>query len=135
MRIVADTNLLIASLFWDRAPSIIVTKALQGEIQIIISPGILAELRNVLQNPKEKFKLGEQETDDVIHSILGLSQIIKPLMDVKVSRDPTDDHILACAQSANADMIITSDKDLLVLKNFQGIPIKKPEEFLADYND
>lgn len=41
----------------------------------------------------------------------------------KVSRDPDDDQVLACALAAQADLIVSGDADLLDLKSFQGIPI------------
>ena len=52
--------------------------------------------------------------------------LIKP-----ITRDPKDDHVLACAIYAGADYIITRDNDLLVLKEYNGIKIVKPEEFLV----
>ncbi len=38
-------------------------------------------------------------------------------------RDPNDLAVLACAVSAEADVIITGDKDLLALNPFEDIPI------------
>lgn len=40
-----------------------------------------------------------------------------------VCRDPDDDAILACAVAAKADLIVSGDKDLLVLQSHAGIPI------------
>ncbi len=41
----------------------------------------------------------------------------------QVARDPDDDAVLACALAARADLVVSGDKDLLVLKAFRGIPI------------
>ena len=41
----------------------------------------------------------------------------------QVSRDADDDAVLACALAAQADLIVSGDADLLVLKQFQGIRI------------
>ncbi|MDO8414446.1 MAG: putative toxin-antitoxin system toxin component, PIN family [Gallionellaceae bacterium] len=41
----------------------------------------------------------------------------------QVSRDADDDAVLACALAAQADLIVSGDADLLVLKQFQGMPI------------
>ena len=46
-------------------------------------------------------------------------------------RDPDDVHVLACAVSAEADLIVTGDHDLLTLRAFQGIPIVDAAETLA----
>jgi predicted nucleic acid-binding protein len=45
-------------------------------------------------------------------------------------RDPDDDEVLATAVCAGADIILTGDADLLVLKSFQGIDILSPRQFV-----
>ena len=40
-----------------------------------------------------------------------------------VSRDPDDDHVLACALAARTDFIVSGDKDLLVLGRYETVPI------------
>jgi putative PIN family toxin of toxin-antitoxin system len=51
--------------------------------------------------------------------------------EVKVCRDIKDDKLLALALDGYADLIVTGDKDLLVLNPFEGIPIITPMEYLA----
>jgi len=46
-------------------------------------------------------------------------------------RDIKDNKVLELAVSGNADLILTGDKDLLVLHPFRGIPILNPLQFLA----
>lgn len=46
----------------------------------------------------------------------------------QVSRDADDDQVLACALAARADLIVSGDDDLLILKAFQGIRIVSPAE-------
>ena len=43
-----------------------------------------------------------------------------------VVRDPDDNKVLECAFEARADLIITADKDLLALKEFNSIKIIHP---------
>jgi len=47
-----------------------------------------------------------------------------------VADDPADDLVLACALEGNADFIISGDKHLLNLRNYQGIKMVTPAEFL-----
>jgi len=47
-------------------------------------------------------------------------------------RDPDDDNILTAAISRKCDSIITGDKDLLVLKQHEGINIFNPRDFLMN---
>jgi hypothetical protein len=45
-------------------------------------------------------------------------------------RDPKDDFILECAQTGNADLLVTGDKDLLTLKSFGATEIVTPRQYL-----
>ncbi len=130
MRIVADTNLLIASIFWSGAPYQIVQRALDGKLEIVTSQEILQEVRKVLRDPKEGFQLSEQEIDDIIHCILLYATLIPLTTIIPVARDVKDNHILACALVAKADYIVTRDTDLLDLTEYQGMKIITPEECL-----
>ena len=56
---------------------------------------------------------------------------MQPAAVPKVSRDPDDDHVLACAVSAKADRIVSGDNDLLTLKQHRGIAILTPAPALA----
>lgn len=47
-----------------------------------------------------------------------------------VVRDPNDDMVVACALEADADYIVTRDKDLLSLGTYEGIRIVTPRQFL-----
>lgn len=127
MRIVADTNLLIASIFWNGAPYRIVQKTLSGSIEIFTSPEILNEVRKVLV---EEFSLSEQEVDDITSGILTFAKVIDPLIQLDVvKRDPNDNHIIAAAITAKAEYIVTRDNDLLELKKYKSIKITTPDDF------
>jgi len=46
-----------------------------------------------------------------------------------VANDPDDDHVLACALAAQADLIVSGDRHLLGLGgNYQGIAIVTPAQ-------
>jgi uncharacterized protein len=60
----------------------------------------------------------------LVMSYSALCEIVSPApLAQPVCRDPDDDAILACAKAANANLIVSGDKDLLVLGTFEGIPI------------
>lgn len=48
-------------------------------------------------------------------------------------RDKRDDVFLALCRAARADILVSSDHDLLVLHPWQGIQILKPAQFLAEF--
>ena len=49
---------------------------------------------------------------------------------VSVCRDPGDNMVLECAERARADLIVTGDKDLLVLRSYKSTSIVTPAEYL-----
>jgi predicted nucleic acid-binding protein len=57
-----------------------------------------------------------------------LTEIITPdaLPAPVIERDPDDDHVLACAVCAKAQLIVSGDSHLLDLRVYQGIPSALP---------
>ena len=130
MRVVVDTNIIISSIFWGGAPYEIIRLGLDGKIEICSSTSILNEVRKVLQDPKEKFKLSEEETNNIIQTIRECVSITESKEKVTLSRDPKDDHILECAATSKATFIVTRDNELLVLKEYLQTKIISPNDFL-----
>lgn len=66
-------------------------------------------------------------------SILLLSQLAEigyPTQKVDICRDKDDNKFIEVALSAKVNIIVSSDEDLLVLKEYEGIKILSPHEFL-----
>jgi predicted nucleic acid-binding protein len=68
-------------------------------------------------------------------NVATLSTIVDNLPEVSIVRDPEDDMIIASAMAAEADYLVSRDKDLLVLGEHEGIKIVSPEEFLHALRD
>lgn len=49
---------------------------------------------------------------------------------IAACRDPTDDKFLELAINGRGDLIISGDRDLLMLDPFRGIPILTPAVFM-----
>ena len=58
------------------------------------------------------------------------SELVDATERVHVCRDPEDNRILELAVNGDAGVIVTGDKDLLVLDPFRGVRIVTPAEFL-----
>jgi len=81
-----------------------------------------------------KFKLTGADISDILdvieeHHIRGKSA--KTL--INICRDKNDDRVLADALENNIDVIISGDKDLLILKSYNGIKILSPSDFNKYY--
>jgi uncharacterized protein len=133
MRVVLDTNVWLSGLLWGR-PDQVIQLVEQGQIEAIGSEEILEELQSTLQRPKLQRRLMQLEitADAVMLVVQQVTTIIRiePL-EVPGLRDPKDAIILASAVSGGASFVITGDRDLLVLREFSGIRIGSPHDFLA----
>lgn len=70
---------------------------------------------------------------NLLSPLIRAMEIIEPVTQVKMSRDPDDGKFLGCAKDAHALYIVSGDKDLLVLKQFESIQIVTAKEFCENY--
>ncbi len=131
IRIVADTNILISSIFWRGNPYKILIKCLKGEIKLIVSKEILEEVERILLREK-KFKLTKMDVSLHIQILLSISELVKPYEKIKiVKKDSTDNIFLECAVEGKAEYIVSGDTHLLELKEFRGIRIVTAKEMVV----
>ena len=127
MRIVLDTNVLIAALIARGTCSELLEHCVLRH-ELITSDFILNELREKLV---EKFKYPDTLANEAITVLRSRMKVITPSpLEIPVCRDADDDNILAAAVDANCDCIVTGDKDLLVLNPYQTVAILSPRTFL-----
>ena len=126
--VVLDSNIYISSTFWDGGPYIIAKKAIKQDIIVFISSHIIGQVRNVL---RRDINLPMQEIDDIVDSLVYVTNMIEPKekFDI-IKEDPPDNRILECAVASKATFIISYNKHLLVMKDFRGIKIVTPKQFL-----
>ena len=134
VRAVVDTNVLLSGLFWLGRPHAFMELVRAGALSLISSPALLAELAEVMNRPKFQAILVRSNTDPerMLGELRRLTEIIDPPpLPAPVSRDPSDDAVLALAAASQADLIITGDADLLTLGSYAGIPIIDPGEAIS----
>ncbi len=129
MRAVLDTNVILSGLLWRGAPHTLLELARSGTLTLISSPTLLAELAEVVSRPKFDLILARSNTsrEHLLAQVQELAELVVPEpLPQPVCRDPDDDHVLACALAAAADLVISGDRDLLALGTFQTIRILAP---------
>jgi putative PIN family toxin of toxin-antitoxin system len=108
--------------------------AIDSDLELFASPILVEELSEVLGRRHLSSKLLEQRTS--VNELAALyrqfTQNVSPLTVPRVvPNDPDDDHVLACALAARADLIVTGDrKHLLPLGSYEGITIVTAAEAL-----
>ncbi|MCK6624648.1 MAG: putative toxin-antitoxin system toxin component, PIN family [Anaerolineae bacterium] len=103
----------------------------RGSFIYLTSPPIIRELKEVLQRPRLRAKMVADP-----HSLIEVieadtEQTPGQLILEQVCRDPKDAMFIACAVEGQADYIVSWDKDLLDLGEYQGIKIVRAEAFIA----
>lgn len=134
IRAVIDTNILVRA-FIRRAGSVgpILEELLDGKYLLVYSGALLDELIDVLGRPRlqNKYEIEQSEVERLVELINLRGELVSPIQAIRACRDPKDDMVLEAAIAGGADIIVSGDKDLLVLSPFEGILIVGPAEFLA----
>ena len=130
-RAVLDTNVLVSALISPGGASARLLLELRaGGFELILSPLLLAELREVLGRDKfRRYVIGE-EVDTYVELIRseGLVRADPPPSPEPMSADPDDEYLIDLAREAGADALVTGDAHLLDLRAI--IPALTPAEFL-----
>ena len=129
MRIVIDSNVWISALVFGGNPRRIFEQVVANGWTIVASEEIYTEIRRVLVTKFDNFL----EDFDIFQAILRPYIEIIKLGGVKVTlcRDEDDNRVIETATIGNAGYIISGDKDLLVLENFERAEILTPTDFIS----
>jgi len=133
IRAVVDTNILISGVIKpEGATGEILRRLRDGEFALLYTEPLLVELAEGINRPRirQKYSLGSEDIETVLALILLRGEPIDPTRRVEICRDPKDNMILEAAAAGQADMITSGDFDLLSLREFEGMPIISPAEFL-----
>ena len=133
MRVVIDTNIFVSSFFGGN-PRRIIDLWKSERITLCLSKDILDEYIDVLQ------RIGLKEEEELVELLSLFGKGYNMLFTTKTPKikaimaDPGDDKFIECAVALKAEVIITGDKAMQSLKEYQGIKILAPQQFLKNYN-
>lgn len=128
LRVVGDTNFWIAVAGWHGLAHKLYLMLRKGQFVHLTTVQILTEIGHSL-------RYLPHVTDDMAYEwycTIGMySQVMSLSLSVvehiNVCRDPDDNKFLECALWGQADILISRDKDLLVLDGYRGLRIQRPE--------
>lgn len=131
MRVVVDTNVFVSS-FFGGYPRKVIDLWKKGEIALCLTSPIVQEYVEVLSRMG---LVGEPELEDLLDlfrkNFNALFTAKTPK--IEVVRDPDDNKFIECAVALKADCIVSGDRDLTVLKNYMGISILTPKQFVLKF--
>ncbi len=132
MRVVLDTNVLLSAVLFGGVPRRLLQAGIEGRLRLVTSRHLLDEFEEILE---EKFGFSRAAAVETRAELEVLAEIVGPGDVPKVCRDPDDDHVLATATAGSAEVIITGDRDLLVLEWYNNIEILTPAMFIPRLSD
>ena len=134
MRITLDTNFLISATQWDYSvANKLLVKLIERNDPFFVSKEIIDEFSGILMRD---FDYSYLEIQEIIPFVMMFAKLVQPIEKIEVIKEDSDDNkILECAVVSNSEFIITYDlRHLLILKEFRGIKIIKPEELFGIIN-
>lgn len=138
VRGVLDTNVLVSGLIGEQGPPRQLIDAwLEGRYTLVTSLYQAEELNHTLSYPRiaSRLRLEETELNLILAALLSEAEVTPGLVELPgVTGDPKDDPLLACAVEGNADYLVSGDRDLLDLGEYEGIQIVSPRQFARILN-
>lgn len=125
MKVVIDTNLIIAARWNPRSSSNrIIGMVIEGKVSAVYTTAIKNENLHIL----EKVKPPKDYLDKIL-KFYRISRKVDAKRKIDICPDKADNRFLEAAVAGKASYIISSDRHLLDLKEFEGVRILKPGDF------
>ena len=117
MRLVLDTNILLSALMVRGTPPDRLYEAWRaGRFELACGERQFDEINRVSRRPFFQSRLKPGQIGRLVNEMRRLALMYDPLPPVSASPDPDDDFLLAIAEAAEANYLVTGDKaDLLAL--------------------
>jgi len=134
LRVVLDTNQFVSSVLVRQGlPAQVFDAWRRREFLLVTLPFIIAEIRSTLSYPRirRKYPLTDDDVDRLVALLEQDALVVPGEIDAigTIPADPADDRVLACAVEGQADLIVSGDRHLLDLGEYQGISIVTVREF------
>jgi len=128
VKVVFDTNIFISAFVIpnSKAEQAII-KIIEGSDTLLLSKEIMGEILSVLSI---KFHRDREAISHVAFYLSDLARMIKPTRKIRLFKDDPDNRILECAVSGRADVIVTGDKEILKLGEYERIKIISLKDYL-----
>ncbi len=134
-RYVFDANVIISAILFNGS---VPGRAFFGALdrgQLLMSRELAEELRDVLSRKEFDRYLTREERERLLVAIIRQAELVRTSTTIQACRDPDDDAILELAVDGSASLVVTGDKDLLILDPFRELRIVTPARLLELLTD
>ncbi|MHB1509112.1 MAG: putative toxin-antitoxin system toxin component, PIN family [Acidimicrobiales bacterium] len=130
MRAVVDPGVLVsAALSPSGTPAKLIEAVRAGQLDLVVSALLVAELDDVLGRERVGARLDAGALGR-LRWVLAEAPLVEDPAAEAVSRDPTDDYLIALARASASDCIFSGDKDLVSLVGLKP-PVLTPTQALS----
>ncbi|MES2649232.1 MAG: putative toxin-antitoxin system toxin component, PIN family [Bacteroidota bacterium] len=129
-RVIIDTNLWISFLL-TRDFSRLDTLFTDGSITLLFSQELLDEFIEVARRPKFKKYFSITDLRELLQELSLRAEFVVVVSTANACRDPKDNFLLSLAVDGKATHLITGDKDLLDIRNYEGTKIETITAYLS----
>jgi putative PIN family toxin of toxin-antitoxin system len=125
MRLVLDTNVVASAMLWGGSPLLLLQARREKQVELYTSTPMLAELTDILNRRKFERKIAASllTVDQLVDGYAELTQLVRPTPTPRIVSDPDDDVVIGTALAAKADLLVTGDRPLLSVGEYQGVRI------------
>jgi uncharacterized protein len=137
MRALLDANVLISYLLTPAGDSPvvrIVEAGVLGRYTLLLPDALLRELgAAVAAKPYLAGRIGRDDMRALEKVLTSVAEVIPAIQGPipEVTRDRSDDYLLAYAVVSEADYLVTGDRDLLTIERIESVRIVTPRDFAA----
>jgi hypothetical protein len=130
---VLDCNVLVDAALFRQSFGRRALDIVRGLRDFVLSPAIFREVTEVLNRPRLRRYVEEHERRAFLRRLTEEALLAMPNEAIRVCRDPKDDIYLEAAVAANAEAIISRDKDLISLDPFRSTRIFEAQSFVEQF--
>jgi putative PIN family toxin of toxin-antitoxin system len=136
LAVTLDVNVLASGLVMESGvPAQLLERWADGHFSLIISEHIVHGLSHTWQKPYFQARFPPSRREDALVLLRELAIFVEPASHVAgIAPDAEDDLILATAVAGKVRFLVTGDKPLQALGNYQSIAIISPRVFLDILN-
>ncbi len=135
IRAVLDTNVVVSGILSHKgSPGRILRAWFEDRFHLVTSMAILEELERVLRYPKISRRHGWSQAQilEFVEDVKSLAILVPGDLRLKVvAEDASDDRYLECAVEGEAGYVVSGDRHLVALAQYEGVEILSPSAFLA----
>ena len=134
MRVVLDTVIFVRALInpkgrWGR-----LLFKLSDRYVTVLSPEIIREILSVIYRPTLRQRFPQMTEPPYLERVLALleeAEVVEPQEKLTICRDPADDKFFQCALAGGAEFIVTEDKHILAVGEYQTVRSISAADFIA----